>query len=528
MENLELDFVNKLDETTWLDIFEYLDGQNLIILSITCEKFRELIGNSRVLMRKIKFSINFPEESGEELKKIKKGLETCSKYLTRNYLNLQIKRLKDKILNKDMRDIFMSIISQFAVTVTSLEINNCYLLRDDIVTILQSFKNLVELKLENLAFSDDLMPSEIVQLNQSSQSISCPKLKTLHLIQCDFYCLLLLRSHDSLHTLEISMASYNRSDVEKLEDFLLKQSNLKDFKLTHFRFNSSYSSNRLSKIPFQLEKLYLKDVYWDIKDHCSLFLESQKKLKHLELKRIRQWILPKESNYRWFCDIMKHVLIYNRLEKLVIDTSLSSAYMKDCDFLVDVCNKNVKHLTYIRDSSDTSELFLIFARLFPNSQTIVFIDFPQERSSSLDIIGNLNLFKDLKDLSITTKPGSLANFPQTTAENLTAFYFYATNEDKSLERLKQIFSGKSKIQHFGINIESLTVEEIIELIVHFSSTLKKLSIMDLYLNQTEAELFIRNFPNLRYLTSDMSISQDVLNILKDHNITFNKCNGKKN
>lgn len=525
---MELDFVHLLDEVTWLDILEYLDAASLIKLSLTCNVFRELIGNSRILMKKIKFSINFPEESGEELKKIKKGLETCSKYLTRNYLNLQIKRLRDKILNKDMRDIFLSIISQFSVSVTSLEINNCYILRDDIVIILQSFVNLVELKLENLAFSDDLMPSEIVQQNLSSQSISCPNLKTLHLIQCDFYCLLLLRSHENLQSLEISLASYNRSDVEKLEDFLLKQSNLKNLKLTAFRFNSTYSSDRLSKVPFQLEYLYLKEVYWDIKNHCSLFLESQKKLKHVELKRIRQWILPKESNYRWFCDIMKHVLIYNRLERLVIDTSFSSAYMKDCDFLVDMCNKNVKHLTYIRDSSDTSELFLIFARIFPSTQNFVFVDFPQERTSSLDIIENLHLFKDLMDLSITTKPGSLANFPQTTAENLTSFYFYATNEDKSLERLKQIFSGKSKIENFGLNIESLTVEEIIELIVHFSATLRSLSIMDLYLNQTEAELFIRNFPNLRHLTSDMSISQDVLNILKDKNITFSKCNGKKN
>lgn len=528
MELMQYNYVDLLPDTTWLEIFDQLDGNHLLKLTVTCNKFRHLIGNSKRLIKKIKFSINFPEDSSEELKNIKKGLETCIKHLTRNYLNLQIMRLRDRILNKDMRGTFIPIITRLSETVVNLSINNCYLLRDDSIIILSSFKHLTELKLQNLAFSDDFMPSEIVQQNQSSLQLNCPNLRVLRLIQCDFYCLLLLKSHDKLNTLEISIASYERPDVEKLEDFLLKQSNLKDLKLTHFRFNSTYSTERLSNVPFQLESLCLKDVCWDLTDHCQGFIKSQKKLKSFELKIFRQWIYPKEANYSWFCDVMKHILILNPLEKLTIDTCRSSMYFKDTEFLVDMCNKNVKDLTYVVDSTDTSELFKIFTRTFPNTRRFTFVEFPQGRNDLLDLSQNLHLFKELKELSITARPTSLTNFSPFTAENLTTFYFHATNEDKSLERLKQIFSGiSSKINLFGLCIEPLTIEEILEVIVNFSDTLKALSIEDLHLNVTEAELLIQNFPKLRSLTSDVSISQDVLNILTQNHVTFSKGTGSK-
>lgn len=255
-------------------------------------------------------------------------------------------------------------------------------------------------------------------------------------------------------------------------------------------------------------------------------MQSQKSIKSFEFKRFRPWIFPKEANYSWFCNVMKHLLIMNPLEKLIIDTSQSCAYFKDSDFLVDQSNNNLKELTYILDSTDKSELFKIFTRIFPQTNRLVLVDIPQGRNQVIDIPQNLHLFKNLKDLNITTTPGSLEKFSPVTAAGLTSFYFHATNEDKSLEKLKQIFSFKSQIESFGVNIEPLTMEEFLELIVTFSETLKKLSIVDLHLNVSEAELMVKNFPNLRLILSDVPISQDVQNFLKRNNITFTKINFK--
>jgi hypothetical protein len=515
------DINNIFDNLTLEKIFKKLDGKSLLKASEACQRFEEILSTSRALMRKIKFKISFPED--EDIKKILKGLVACKEHLTRDYLNLQIVRLRDNILNcsEDMREAFLSIITKLAPTITNLEINNCYLLRYDITLMLGKFENLVVLKLENLMFSDDFMPSEIAAEDQMNSSLTCPNLRVLRLVQCDFYCLLQLKSHSKLHVLEISIPSYNRSDVEELENFLLRQTELRELTLISFRFNSSYSTDRLENVHFQLETLYLKDI----SAHCLAFLKSQTKLQSFSLRRFRSWIQPKEANYMGFCEAMKHILVKNPIKTLCIDTTATAAYIKDSEFLQDMCNKNVTQLTYIRDSIDTSELFTSFMRLFPNVKALNFTD--GRNDNDIAVLQNLHLFKSLSKILIIAKPQLLDHFCRSSVENLTSFKFYATNEDKSLDRLKQLFAGNTKIQTITLEIEPLTIEEITELIISFSPTLRKLRIQDLHLNVTEAEMFIQNFPKLRYLCSDVAISQEVLKILNNSHVTFRLSNGSR-
>lgn len=522
----EIETINLFDDSTWIEILNNLDAKSLCSLSLTCKRFEQIFRSSS-LLNKIKFSVVFPEDA--EISAIRKGLITCNLFLTRKYLNLKISRLLDHVLNHDddMRQVFLSIMSKLSKTVINLEINGSRLMRDDSITLMKPFKNLVELKLENLMFQDDFMPSEIGKENQLNLSLSCENLKFLRLIQCDFFCLILLKNHNKLQTLEVSIPSYNRADVEELENFLLKQTELKELKLVSFRFNSSYSSNRLSQVPFQLTSLYLQDVQWDIEGFCTDFLKSQTKLKTFTLRRFRSWLNPRETNFGWFCDAMKHILIKNQLEKVYIDTSVTMCYIKDDeDFLKDLCNNHVTHLTYARCSTDSSDFFKIFSRIFPNVQTFEFTD--SQANDDVSILQYLHTFKNLKEIMLVSKPESLDFLESSSiAENLTSFKFYATNETKTIERLKKLFSKNSKLESLTLEIEPLTIEEITELIINFSATLKSLRIQNLHLNITEAQLFVSNFPKLRYLSSDVWCSPDVLTIFNNAHVSFRLSNGSR-
>jgi hypothetical protein len=523
--NFETCDINILDSITLEKIFKQLDAKSLLKVSETCQRFEEVFALSKALMRKVKFKISFPED--EDLRKILKGLLACKEHITRDYLNLHVVRLRDNILNhsEDMRETFLSIISKLATTILNLEINNCYLMRYDVTIMLGQFVNLVEMRLENIMFSDDFMPSEIAQEDKLGERLTCPNLRVLRLVQCDFYCLLLLKCHDKLRTLEISIPSYNRADVQELEDFLLKQTELKELTLVSFRFNSSYSTKRLENVKFQLQSLHLKDVNWDISSHCLAFLKSQTKLQSFSLRRFRSWILPKEANFMWFCSAMHHILISNPITTICIDTTMTSAYMKDCEFLRDSCNNKVTQLTYIRDTKDESELFTIFTRLFPRLKSLKFTDGASDNDSA--VLQHLHLYKELTKIMIVAKPQLLDSFCKESVENLTSFKFFATNEDKALERLKQLFAGNTKIESITLEIEPLTIEEITELILNFSSTLRKLRIQDLHLNTTEADMFVNNFKKLRHLCSDVATSQDVLKILNNSHVSFRLSNGSR-
>jgi len=86
--------------------------------------------------------------------------------------------------------------------------------------------------------------------------------------------------------------------------------------------------------------------------------------------------------------------------------------------------------------------------------------------------------------------------------------------------LTDIFSRNLSIQNVTLNIEPLTIEEITELVLCLTQSLKSLSISDLHLNSTEAEMFADNFPQLRQLRADLRLNQEVIEILKAKNIKF--------
>lgn len=498
--------LSNFDKTTLAEIFSNLDVKSLIQICYTSEHFNEVVSSSKSLMKKLKFTIKLLDNTGEVVLNVND--------ITRPYQNLKIENLKEQLIEnrKSLRKQFEMLISKIASKITLLHIKDCYISRTEVVALLRKFPTLVELKLDSVMISDDYMGEN------DSEILPFPQLNNFRLINTDFFCFLLIQLHENLQSLEITSPLYTRTDVEILEAFLLRQRRLKSLKVSTLRLNSTYSTNRLHQVAFQLETLILDDVVWDIPEHCKQFLLSQTSLRKFGLRSFKKWITPREDMSLWFNEVMKHILIRNiNLESVTIDEFGAYSHLKDGEFLIGECNKNVKALEYIRcRTSQTSEFLKISTRIFPNLVTIS-ISLHQEDSEA--ILGVLSNFPQLKHISIKSKTTALCHLSKETMERVISFKFVCIDEVKACEMLKGILGHNSKMEHLYLNIEPLTFEQIIELIIFFASSLTSLTVFNFYLNSTEAEVLQKNFPKISSITSDTIPNAEIREILS--RITFN-------
>lgn len=512
----------KLDDITWHEILLFLDAKSLLRASESCRKFEELFSTSSKLLDKVKISLQFPENRTEdELTQLVARLKDHS-YVTRNYQRLEILRCRDVYLNHnvEMRRNFMKLVGKLSESVKVLKIVGCNILRKDVISMLMPFKQMRECSIRNLVLSDDVPPRK-----EENFDVEWPNLKKLHLMQCDFLGLLLFQSNDKFESLSIWDSGYNRPDIVKFENFLLKQRKLKELRLANFRFNSSYSTDRLSAVPFQLKTLSFHNVTWDMTSHCEAFLKSQTGLKKLELEAFHRWITPYESNCRWFTSIMHHFLTKNpRLTSVTINTRFSflPEELKDADFLTDVINTNVVELMYCRDREDKSEFFKILARMFPKLKTVTLFDPLNDTGSLLE---HLQQFPDLETLKLHVRPKALTNL-QLGHKHLKDFQFHAMNEEKSAEKLAVIFTNNPTIRNVSLNMEPLTIEEITGVMGSLAPTLETFRIPDLHLTPPEAEMFVETFPKITKIQSDFPLNPDAQKILAGADIRFEMINDK--
>lgn len=501
-------------DTLWHEVFSYLDAKGLLAASETCTKFEEIVSSSTKLLSKLKVTLTFPEiDTDDEVARIEARLKNHSQ-LTRRYQHLVIYRVRDGNFNRnrEMKNNFWSLIANLSKSVKVLKIDNCHILRQDLISLLRPFALIRDCSVTNLMLFDD-----VGLAGSDNVNVSWPNLKRLKLKRCDFFCLMLLKSCKKLEDVEISDPAYNRPDIEQLENFLLKQAVLKRLKLRNFRFNSTYSTNRLGSPSFQLEYLSLHNTNWDLSDHCEVFLKSQHNLKKLELKTLRQWSM--EVNYQSFSGIMFHLLALNvKLVSLTIDTRFSSFQnIKDAEFLLGFVNNSVAELNYWKDGEEKSEFLKIFTRIFPKLKKL---SFSNNGNDSMELLQQISLFKELELLELRVNSMSLIGF-KIGSKELKTFKFYGANEEKSIEKLREIFQQNLTIKHIVLNIEPLTIEEIIEMLIGLASSLETLNISDMHLNKAEAELVIASFPRMRRIVSDCPLrSPDVLEILSAANIQF--------
>lgn len=509
----------------WSQIFDYLDVKSLLNASLVCKSFDNYASSAR-MMRKLKLKIRFPEyNEAEQIEKFKDILKNHS-LLTRKYQRLEIlkirdsffiedniqrkKRVKGKAKEHSIRTNLIATCHKLGQSVTDLSMQSCNVSQKDLTEILRPFVNVTDLILTEIVLSDDLPFDDTKNFN-----ISFPHLKSLRLAQCDFFCLILFAAHDKLETLELKNPSYVRDDVERFENFLMSQSKLKCLSLKNFRFNSTYSTNRLGSVPFQLEVLKLNNVKWDIGSHMEIFVKSQRSLKVLKLKSIHQWLPPHEDP-RFFPGVLKGVLARNPgIQRISFDSRFYQD-VKSVDFLEDTTTPTVTHLSYFHHDSN-SKIFEGFTRAFPNVKSLKY----KSSITGSEPLQHVARFTELESMVLGADPEALGNLTLG-SDKLRSFSFYALNEKKSLNLVGEFIARNPKISHLSLNIEPATFEEVSAVLMTISSTLEHLTISDLHLNPTEAEILVKNFPKCREVCSDLSLTPEIIEILSTHNIRYQK------
>jgi hypothetical protein len=501
----------KFNETIWFQICKYLDEKSLIAMSETSHFFNDLIRRTSIFTQKLHL----------RLKNLRKdNLPILESVLTRNYQNLSIKDLKDTLLSSrgqvDPRKTFFSILENLKSSVTFLNLVNNYIQEKDLIKTLKPFDNLHTLHINNLQLADNFTPFEWQTNKKSRPMLDMPNLRDLKLHSSDFVCMIILKNNTNLISLDISSPSYSRDDIVELENFLLAQKKLKILKLNAFRFNSSYSTSRLANVPFQLDELWIRDVSWDIYTHGVLFFKSQTNLKQFKLSNFQKMIVNKEQNYPKFHEFMQHILINNPLKCVEIDTRGCHPSFTDDEFLCGLQNNNVTELTYLATSSDETELWKSFVRIFPNIEKLTYAS---SSENAIELIKRLSQLQRLNKLELKGSLQFIREVPINTAQNLIEFSYTTDNEIiKSFAVLQQMLSVNCKIQKFSISIEPLLVEQIFELTRSFASTLQQLEAHDLFINMTEANLIVKQFPRLQSIGTDVNLSKEVLDFLANTRI----------
>lgn len=515
-----------LPATNWRDILNFLDHKSLLRVTETCSFFEYIFNTSPVLINKVNLLIKYPEMETEaniiEMEEIVQVLSQTS----RRYHNFEVQRLRDRYIDPDneaARKYFYTLTETLGQSVEHLKIENCFMPREEFITILRQFPNLVSCTLINIML-DDLMPSQIIEHDENAHNVSlpCSKLKALILSLCDFYCLLLFNDRVQLETFHLVQPDYERPDVMILEDFLLKQAQLIDLKIEGFRFNSSHSTQRLASVPFQLRSLSLggrdSGVTWDVLKEGALFFKSQRSLQKLSLMRLTDFIQPRETNLTIFSDILNHIINSNPLLEEFVVAEIPSN-LKENDLLLVGHNTNVKTIKYYAGLNDVSSFLKTLARTFPKVQHVMLNEKSSNIGPGTSIAELLANWTELKSLKLFSTRKAFSNL-HLQAPDLKSFAFISMNEEKCLEAIRDFINKHPTITHLTLDIEPLTIQELTELTIKIAPILETLNITDIRFNKEEAEMFIKNYQKLRSISCDIPQMKDVKDLFDDVGIKF--------
>lgn len=395
-----------IPESSWIEIFLYLDVQSLLRITETCELFAKTFVGSSKLRDKVRIKVDINDDVPSQLQILMKSQRT--------YRNLFL-GCDETIFNRTNPQLesynLHTIRDLFGENVTSLKLKNIYTKTDTLIELLKSFVNLRSCTFEKIFLSDhsnfyynlmDERDKEVLKTN----SFPFTKLEELVLVKSDFFCFYFFQNAHCLKKMIVNDLGFNIIDSTHFENFLMKQINLKVLCLRKFRDNYIFTTNLLASAPFQLETLSINSVYWKDKDNGTAFFNNQRKIKTFEVALKNRWNV-RYDEVSWFSDILKQIFTNNKdLEKVAISTMEKHGYdIKSCDFLDDIVCPKVNQLTYCKGGIDkTSTLMKLFIKLFPNVQHFAFNTEANNRAHDLSFLSS---WKQLESLAIKEDMQSL-------------------------------------------------------------------------------------------------------------------------
>lgn len=437
-------------ESVWMEIFIYLDVQSLLRITETCRRFANIFISSSKLRDKVRIKVNINENVPSQLRILMNS--------QRIYRNLFL-GCDETIFNRTdpqlEGDTLRAIGNLFGENVTSLKLKNFYTKMNSLIDLLKTFVNLRSCVLEKILMNDHSNFHYNSQLTASESEIlrtnSFPftKLEELVILRSDFFCFYFFQNANRLKKLVVNDLGFDIIDSTHFENFLMKQTGLKELRLRKFRDNNIFKTRQLATAPFQLETLAMNSVYWHDKDNGTAFFKNQRNIKTFELALKNRW------NFRcdemlWFNDILKHIFTSSKdLKTITISTMEKHGFnMESCDFLDGIVCPTVNRLNYYKGSNDeTTALMEIFVKLFPNVKHFTFNVDAHIRTVDLSLLSS---WKQLESLVIKEDLHCLKDIY---SPNLISFELEPLGpySDESIKNVTNFFERHPLIRHFKLH-----------------------------------------------------------------------------
>ncbi|CAO1355428.1 unnamed protein product [Diamesa serratosioi] len=260
------------------DIFRYLSAKDLLKSSLVSKSWYDFIADSKKCMKKIKIKI-----SNERflLDKNSFGID-CVKKSKRRYENMMMYQIFQSKLTNDSFAILSNPGRQWKrIKMQEIDLSS----RENFQIVMENAQNYVEiLHLEQFKFKDS-------DVNTSTQCYTCPKLKELTLISCQFFNDIFINTN-SLTTLNLT-SNYGlvkATTVDAFQKLFSHNQHLKILCLCGNITTQIFCDDISKNITFQLKEFkvsnYISDKFHnraEVENNFNLFLKTQIKLEKIFL-----------------------------------------------------------------------------------------------------------------------------------------------------------------------------------------------------------------------------------------------------
>lgn len=422
-------------------ILSHLDGRSLINATETCFKLNDFISTKDKLMKKIVLFVKFPENGQTEsslnfmINRMKNLLES-----NRRYKNLHFRNMTEiHMENKELQQIINCVLIQIGTTINNMEL--CFVELSKYSEFSEFMKHFKQLKVCNL---QSIKINEEPTKYQAPLSLSC--LRELRISCCDSYCLESFYECEKLTKLVLIPLNYFSKavfDMERFENFLLKQRYLKDLALDSFY--SVHLFDQCKEVTFSLDSLRLHRIFFAHKDIALKFFQTQTKLKKVDIGIINEKD-RKLDELQWYEGILKHIFQSPELKEVQISPINYKFY--NMNFLKGITNNNVEMLKFNDNSSSTHtkancELFEMMTKIFPNIKKLYYMG-----EGGQEVFTGIASLKYLEAISIDhgTECASFLGSIQITSGKLTEFISQATSF-KNEETISEFLTRFPTIKH---------------------------------------------------------------------------------
>ena len=370
-------------------IIRMLDKKTLLIISSVSWKFNQVA--SPFITKNFVLAMRFDSETCYSLRNQKAIADKIATILGnanegRKYDKMILTEV-GKAMTVDFRSLVILAISVIGRSVRNLCVEHSRMSFFDGVELLTCFKNIGKLQLSNVNI--ELSPSETIIAPSMLHTlkeliINCSSPRTLSwFLHCRN-----LEKIEFVMDLHLYIDFPFEYDMQKFEDFVIAQDNLRHLVMCYMLQLSMFEQDRSSDVKFQLESITLLETYFQNSVNALKFFKTQKNIKYFET-----WIEENDPRFlHSYMEILQFVYSSPTLLKVCTNIGLTNT-------LAFTVNRSVKYLELSEriDSSTIYSMMKIFPKIesiYSNSSFLSLIDeFKCEHLRLIKFYGQLSVFK---------------------------------------------------------------------------------------------------------------------------------------